>query len=275
MPSSFDTLGQMRTQLNRVYSSIAWTNSALRLAATPGARIRLCALILLLPVKKRTPWLREYALHIRRGPGASRTRFWFRDRTELRALADIFVEGEYEHQLAEAPAVIVDLGANVGQAALYFRRRYPEARIVSVEPDPDTFALLQRNLGSDSRTLLRQAAITPYDGQFGLQRTLGQSWCTCVGEAVPHGAKIRGLTLETLLAEEGIAEVDLMKVDIEGLELEVLGSSAAMPRVQCVIGEFHDWMLSTPGPAALEIMRREGAFKSAEFVRPRIFMLTR
>ncbi|MEN9208570.1 MAG: FkbM family methyltransferase, partial [Gloeomargarita sp. GMQP_bins_14] len=41
--------------------------------------------------------------------------------------------------------VIVDVGANIGIAAGYFRVNYPEAEIYCFEPDPFAFLLLQEN----------------------------------------------------------------------------------------------------------------------------------
>src|SRR6476620_11843470 len=41
---------------------------------------------------------------------------------------------------------IIDLGANIGLASLYFLNKCPHARVVAVEPDPSNFELLSRNL---------------------------------------------------------------------------------------------------------------------------------
>ena len=44
------------------------------------------------------------------------------------------------------PAVILDIGANIGVAALYFKRRYPEAKIYCFEPFTENIELLKENL---------------------------------------------------------------------------------------------------------------------------------
>ena len=47
--------------------------------------------------------------------------------------------------------VVVDCGANVGITSLFFAAQYRNARIYSIEPDPDNFALLKRNVCQERR----------------------------------------------------------------------------------------------------------------------------
>ena len=55
-----------------------------------------------------------------------------------------------------APAqvrTIVDCGANIGMTALYMAGRYPNARIIAVEADPQNFAILSHNTAGIDRIL--------------------------------------------------------------------------------------------------------------------------
>jgi FkbM family methyltransferase len=228
-------------------------------AAGPLARAWLFLLLLALPLKRRlAPGM---ALPARlRLDGAPR-RFWFRDASELFAIEDIFGAGEYDVVAGADPRVIVDLGSNAGQAALWFRRRFPEARILCVEPDPRTFATLRRNLGHDSQVKLLNAAVTAADGPVRLARVPGSSWGTRVGAGA--GPEVSGLSLESILAREQIAGVDLLKVDIEGLEHEVLANSRALSRTALVVGELHPELLSVTADVAVEDMRACGHFERA------------
>jgi FkbM family methyltransferase len=201
--------------------------------------------------------------------------FWFDDASELFALEEIFVGGEYLAAGHGSPAVIVDLGANVGQAALWFRSRFPDARLLCVEPDPHTFGTLGRNLGADPRVTLAQAAITGTDGPVGLRRTTDSSWGTRVSAARSKGTEdVPGLTLGTLLDRHELSRVDLLKVDIEGLEHEALGASPALARVELVVGELHPDLIGIEPDRALEDMRRCGGFDRSE-LRGNIFVLAR
>ena len=62
-------------------------------------------------------------------------------------LSNVFTGQEYPHCLPTdyQPKLIVDVGGNVGAAAIWFHHRYPTARIVSYEPSTRAFELLKEN----------------------------------------------------------------------------------------------------------------------------------
>ena len=62
---------------------------------------------------------------------------------------DIFVKRTLAFATASPAPRILDCGANVGLASLFFRRAYPHARITAYEADPALFAILQANLGAN------------------------------------------------------------------------------------------------------------------------------
>jgi FkbM family methyltransferase len=230
-----------------------------RLAPGPISRLWFFTVVLAFPLKRRL-W-RHAPVPVRIAAGGRPRTFWFSDNSELFALSEIFSEGEYAAVDGQNPSSIVDLGANVGQAALWFRSQFPQARMLCVEPDPETFAKLRRNLGADPLVTLHQAAITATDCSVSLARTPDSSWGTRV--ASPTGAdadEVPGLSLQTLLAEHRIENVDVLKVDIEGLEHDALGASPALKRTRFVVGEIHPGLLAVPTDRALEDMRRTGGF---------------
>jgi FkbM family methyltransferase len=248
---------------------LRWATRHSATAAGPVARAWLFALLLASPLKRRlAPGL---ALPVRLRLDGEPRRFWFSDASQLFALEDIFGAGEYEAVAGADPRVIVDLGSNAGQAALWFRSRFPEASILCVEPDPRTFATLRRNLGRDPRVSLLNAAVTAADGPVRLARESGESWGTRVGA---DGPEVAGLSLESILAGAGVAHVDLLKVDIEGLEHEALARSPALARTALVVGELHPELLPVPAGAAIEDMRLCGDFAHAE-LENHVFVLAR
>src|SRR2546430_4335867 len=62
---------------------------------------------------------------------------------------DIFVGGALEFQAPSPSPRILDCGANVGLASLFFKRRYPAARITAYEADPALFAIALANLSTN------------------------------------------------------------------------------------------------------------------------------
>jgi FkbM family methyltransferase len=252
---------------------LRWAVALSALAGGLAARLWLVAVVMSTPVKRRL--LPDLAIPLRLRLGGRARWFWFSDTSELRALEEIFSEGEYEAVDGGSPAVIVDLGANVGQAALWFRSRFPDARLLCVEPDPRTFDKLSRNVGHDPLVTLRQAAITAQDGLVGLERAPQLSWATRVtGAGAPDAIQVPGVSLQTLLDDNDLAHVDLLKVDIEGLEHEALASSPALARVALVIGELHADLIGMTFERALEDMRLCGGFDRSELSGD-IFVLAR
>src|SRR4051795_4718769 len=62
---------------------------------------------------------------------------------------DIFIDGALEFNSESAAPRILDCGGNVGLASLFFKRRFPHARIPAYEADPALFAILKRNLSAN------------------------------------------------------------------------------------------------------------------------------
>src|SRR5687767_2297600 len=60
---------------------------------------------------------------------------------------------------------IVDIGAHVGCATRLFKSRYPTARIIAFEPNPSSFAILERNLEGTSDVELVRAGLSDSNGK--------------------------------------------------------------------------------------------------------------
>ena len=92
---------------------------------------------------------------------------------------------------------IVDCGANIGMTALYLAGRHRNAQIISIEPDPVNFALLQHNTRSEPRIVPVQAALV---GGASRPVVLSQdrpAWGNSVGDKLggAAGLEVNGLTL--------------------------------------------------------------------------------
>jgi FkbM family methyltransferase len=156
---------------------------------------------------------------------------------ELAVLHDVLVDEEYAPR--RRPQAILDLGANVGFATLFFHRRFPEARIVAVEADPATYKRLVRNVGSLPRVTTVHAAITGSDGPV----TFYPSAESISSSMYPRGGaaatvSVNGLAVATLMQQHHLESVDLLKVDIEGAELDAL-RVAPLDHVGELIAEVH------------------------------------
>ena len=141
----------------------------------------------------------------------------------------------------ESPKWIIDGGANIGLAAVYFLERYPTASVISIEPFAGTAELCRRNLAPyGSRAIVREAAIWPDEGSVCLDQRQ-QEWENRVRMAsAGEAGTVKALTVGALIEESG-GSVDLLKLDVEGSEREIFGAGAQqwLPRVRNIVIELH------------------------------------
>lgn len=205
-----------------------------RLAADRRARLRLILLGVWMPVRDRLPWSgahRSRRIDLRYG--GRHFGWWVGPRSDLEVLNEVLVLDEY--RVEGRPQTVLDLGSHIGVSLLAFRTAFPDADIVGVEPDPNSFARLHRNAGQLPGVRLRRLAVTSHDGEASFVPA-DEPWVSAIGRG---GITVEARTLETLLDELGWDRVDLLKIDIEGAELDVL-RSPALARVRTIVGEIHD-----------------------------------
>lgn len=119
--------------------------------------------------------------------------------------------------------VIFDVGANVGQTVERLVRYFPQAEIFSFEPDRRCFAELQRRFGGNARVHLHGLAVGAAPGTATLQLNDDSQLNTLVGAVSgATSAAVEVTTLDAFAASAGISHIDLLKIDVEGWELEVL-----------------------------------------------------
>lgn len=152
----------------------------------------------------------------------------------------IFKTKSYEPPIPDfSPRTIVDAGAHIGMASILFALKYPKARIVAIEPEPSNFARLVRNVTPYKMITPIQAALWREDGEV----TLGPSTAHPKGafQIVDNGRqRVRAITMDTVMREAGIDSIDLLKMDIEGAEVEVFESCPWIKKVQVLAIELHD-----------------------------------
>jgi len=142
--------------------------------------------------------------------------------------------------------IIVDCGANIGCASIWFSQRYPEAVIYAVEPEPRNFALLSRNVIDYRNIIPIQAAISDRVGRISLHNPTDEPWA-CQTEEDARGA-IAAVTIADLLAQRPNGTPLIVKVDIEGHETALFRSNTAWAlATPLVVFEMHDWLFHWRG----------------------------
>lgn len=152
---------------------------------------------------------------------------------------EIFVIQEYELDLG-CPRFIVDAGAHIGLSAVYLAERYPEAVIVALEPEDANFELLCLNAKPYPNIRPIKAGLWSRKANLRIQNPGVETWSFRVEED-PAGQGIPALGVEDIMREFGVSRIDVLKMDIEGSEVQVFHHSKGwLGAVGSLIVELHD-----------------------------------
>lgn len=143
---------------------------------------------------------------------------------------------------------IVDAGANIGLASIYFARSFPGAKVIAIEPDAGNFEACCVNLeqsGTDNVTPLLQALWkedVPLEVKCDFRD--GREWSRRVEASASMEGSVRGVSLPTLLEQQQLGSIDLFKLDVEGAEAALFERPSAvqlwLPKVTCLAVEIHE-----------------------------------
>ena len=142
---------------------------------------------------------------------------------------------------------IVDVGANVGASALFWRARYPAAHLLCFEPAAGNFALLSQNLAGYASTECFNEGLGSADAQLELIASPGagnEGGWSLYQRCQKGGEERQRVTIRrsgARLAELGVRAIDVLKVDTEGHEREVLRGlePEILDRTKYITGELH------------------------------------
>lgn len=165
-------------------------------------------------------------------------------------LSEVLKEGVYRPYLPPSPQgkVCLDVGANIGLTSLYFSKYFE--KVYSLEPSTehfDTFTkMVEFNKLTNIKPINKALYIDNEKHAFGGRsdnKTM-RSLHTAIWENGQPTEEVQCVTLDKLFEDEGITHIDLMKLDIEGSEIEVISSSSfreVADKIDVVCGESHGW----------------------------------
>ncbi len=179
-------------------------------------------------------------------------------------------------RLGFRPTAVIDIGANVGAWSRMSRRIFPGTRILAVEPQNNLQAALRKTaseLGNVTiaQTLLgaRSAAAVP----FHVYEFSGMSSVFPDAEAKPIATTAHDMvTLDELVAREGFPPAQLIKLDVQGYELEVLrGGANTLAAADVVLSEVSMLPLYEGGPIMHEVVgfMADAGFHAYDFLSER------
>jgi protein O-GlcNAc transferase len=135
----------------------------------------------------------------------------------------------YKHKLR----TVIDVGANIGNHSVFFGLFLADM-VVSVEPNEDITAILEKNLTSNKikskiikKGIASKKSVEELDTEYGGDN-IGMAKVLKKGKAQTKDKKTKTIqldTLDNLRVDNSFKHIDLVKVDVEGYEMEVLKGS--------------------------------------------------
>ncbi len=167
-----------------------------------------------------------------------------RNTSDLPTFLQVFVDREYKINF-QKPKVVLDCGANIGLFAIHIKNEFPDAQVICVEPDPENFNQLQKNLSVYENVHYENSGIWNKDTKLKVydKYNFGK-WGIIVEEDLVNG-NIPAVSIKTLMEKYSIEYIDILKIDIETSEKQLFTDNYSdwLPKVKTIVIEFHDWLV--------------------------------
>ena len=138
-----------------------------------------------------------------------------------------------DHFIPKERDIVVDIGAHIGLYTIMASKHVgPNGKIVAIEANPDNFEMLNRNVKLNQLTNITNLNCAVYSQETRIKLYLAgegsnrTKYNTLIAERANEGkekfVEVNADTLDHLMQLQGISEVNWIKIDVEGAELEVL-----------------------------------------------------
>lgn len=162
-------------------------------------------------------------------------------------LDEVYARDVYSQSKIKAGETVVDVGAHIGIFSLMAARKVgPTGRVIAFEPSPRTLDLLRRNLAFNGLPWVKLHAVALADVEGTTSLFMAEGAVdnpvadTLIAASKRKSVPVRLRRLDDVLAEEDVAAVDHLKIDVEGAELRVLdGAPKTLARTRRVVMEVH------------------------------------
>lgn len=165
--------------------------------------------------------------------------------SDINVFEQIFVSEDYNFPTSIKPELIIDAGANVGYASVFFANKFRDAHIIAVEPEKSNIELLIENTSYYPNIEVIESAIWDENTYLKIKDVGLDKWGFMVEKAQPDDPiSFRAITIQELLAKSGYEKIDILKLDIEGSEKEIFSRNYDewLGKVYILIIELHDRM---------------------------------
>jgi len=165
--------------------------------------------------------------------------------SDVNVLEEVFIAESYDLNFLNLnPKIIIDAGANVGFSSIFLSHAYPQARIFAIEPEESNFQMLVKNTKSYPNIVPIHAALWPNEKKLQIANSSTEKWAFRIIESRKKetGETVGALTMNKLFLIAKTKNIDILKLDIEGSELDLFSENydSWLGRINTIIIELHD-----------------------------------
>lgn len=163
---------------------------------------------------------------------------------------EVFLNEEYRIENLPKNPLIFDCGSNIGTSILYFKKIFPEAKIIGFEANPTVYNLLEQNIKCQQLSNVEIFPSALYDKETELTFYTGSNNQNLMGSLFKRRGGAQEIKVKTQLLSQFLMaydKVDVVKIDVEGAEWNVIAdliTSNSLGKVQNFLIEYH---LNMPG----------------------------
>ena len=196
--------------------------------------------------------------------------------SDLWVLNTVLICEEYRGLSKVDALTIVDAGANIGCASVWFKRQYPCASIIALEPDPENYSMAVQNTCGLTNVHVLEAGL--WGRKTRLRVTNPDAWKYSFRVEESPDGPIQAESVISILDRTGWSHIDILKMDIEGAESSVLGADIDLwiNRVNVLIIELHQNIVPECGRLLCNALAKGDfrlAWKGEDLVATRIPLL--
>ncbi|MCK4651219.1 FkbM family methyltransferase [Candidatus Babeliales bacterium] len=190
----------------------------------------------------------------------------FPDRYEFNfVFQEIFVNKDYYVNLDNDFPTIIDCGCYVGLSILFFKLLYPNSEILGFEAHPKTFQILRNNIEKSKLSNITLFNNAVYNSEGTLEFSCVNSGSSKIlGKKRESNLRNNVIYVNSILLSDYINKpVDLLKMDIEGAEVEVIEELAKHNKlrfIKNIVMEFHSLSNAKRLTKILMTLDKEGFF---------------
>lgn len=165
--------------------------------------------------------------------------------SDLNVFYQVFVDSDdkYLNQI-DNPTVIIDAGANIGLNTIKFKNKFPNAQIISIEPDPENYQTLLENTKGYSNIFCEQCGLWNRNANLKISDKFKMGKWAMIVEETEDEQNIKGRTLQSIMDQYNLSSIDLLKIDIESSEKQLFSENYSfwLAKTKVIVIELHDQM---------------------------------